>query len=45
ATKDGVAIAGSRTDMFTQAVSVPVHLPLSGKTMAFDGGGMCTEGC
>ena len=44
-TKDGVAIAGSRTDMFTQAVSVPVHLPLSGKTMAFDGGGMCTEGC
>lgn len=45
ATKDGVAIAGSRTDLFTQAVSVPVHLPLSGKTMAFDGGGMCTEGC
>lgn len=45
ATKDGVAIAGSRTDLFTQAVNVPVHLPLSGKTMAFDAGGMCTDGC
>ena len=45
ATKDGNVIAGSKTDIFTQAVNVPVHLPLSGKTMAFDGGGMCTEGC
>ena len=45
ATKDGNVIAGSKTDIFTQAVNVPVHLPLSGKTMAFDADGMCTEGC
>jgi hypothetical protein len=24
---------------------VPVHIPLSGKTMEFDGGGKCVAGC
>jgi hypothetical protein len=24
---------------------VPVHIPLSGVTMAFDAGGKCTAGC
>jgi hypothetical protein len=28
-----------------KAVKVPVHVPLSGKTMAFDGGGKCVSGC
>jgi hypothetical protein len=28
-----------------KAVKVPVHIPLSGKTMEFDGRGRCTAGC
>jgi hypothetical protein len=24
---------------------MPVHVPLSGKTMEFDSGGKCTAGC
>ncbi|MDF1748116.1 MAG: MBL fold metallo-hydrolase [Alphaproteobacteria bacterium] len=45
ATKDGVAVAGSKTDIFSQAVNIPVHLPLSGRTMSFGTDGMCTKGC
>ncbi|MEP3048462.1 MAG: MBL fold metallo-hydrolase [Roseibium sp.] len=45
ATKDGVVIAGTRTAAFLEAVSMPAHLPLSGKTMEFDGSGKCTAGC
>jgi L-ascorbate metabolism protein UlaG (beta-lactamase superfamily) len=45
ATKDGKAIAGNKTDRFMKAVKVPVHLPLSGKTMEFDGKGKCVAGC
>jgi hypothetical protein len=37
--------AGTRTETFIKAVSVPVHVPLSGKTMSFDGMGKCTSGC
>jgi hypothetical protein len=36
---------GMHTATFKAAVRVPVHVPLSGKTMAFDGGGNCVEGC
>ena len=36
---------GSKTEAFMKAVKVLVHLPLSGKTMEFDGGGKCTAGC
>ena len=36
---------GSKTEAFTKAVKVPVHLPLSGRTMEFDAGGRCTAGC
>ena len=36
---------GSKTEAFIKAVKVPVHIPLSGKTMAFDGAGNCTAGC
>lgn len=36
---------GSKTEAFTKAVKVPVHLPLSGRTMEFDASGRCTAGC
>jgi len=45
ATDNGEVVAGSRTATFMEAVNVPVHLPLSGRTMAFDGEGNCTAGC
>jgi L-ascorbate metabolism protein UlaG (beta-lactamase superfamily) len=44
-TRGGVVVPGSRTDTFIKAVRVPAHVPLSGKTMAFDGNGRCTSGC
>jgi hypothetical protein len=28
-----------------KAVSVPVHVPLSGKTLEFDAAGKCAAGC
>lgn len=30
---------GSKTETFMKAVKVPVHIPLSGKTIEFDRGG------
>jgi L-ascorbate metabolism protein UlaG (beta-lactamase superfamily) len=45
ATQDGKVIAGTRTDKFIKAVKVPVHLPLSGRTMAFNSKGACVSGC
>ena len=45
ATKDGKLLSGTRTARFKNAVRIPVHLPLSGKTMAFDGNGTCVSGC
>lgn len=45
ATSGGKVIAGTRTEAFASAVSVPVHVPLSGRTMSFDGDGACVEGC
>jgi L-ascorbate metabolism protein UlaG (beta-lactamase superfamily) len=45
ATKGGKVVPGGRTDTFIKAVRVPAHVPLSGKTMAFDGGGRCVSGC
>ena len=44
ATKGGKVRAGSRTAIFQKAVKVPVHIPLSGKTMSFNGAGVCTSG-
>lgn len=44
-TEGGKVIAGTKTETFIKATSVPVHLPLSGKTMSFDGAGLCTSGC
>jgi len=45
ATENGRVIPGSRTDTFRKAALMPVHVPLSGKTMAFDLLGVCTAGC
>jgi len=45
ATKDGKVIAGTRTETFSKAAKMPVHLPLSGRTMEFDGKGKCQSGC
>ncbi|WP_165857266.1 MBL fold metallo-hydrolase [Marinobacter sp. JSM 1782161] len=45
ATKDGKVQAGTRTAAFIEAVDVPAHVPLSGRTMAFDASGRCAEGC
>jgi L-ascorbate metabolism protein UlaG (beta-lactamase superfamily) len=45
ATKDGKVIAGTRTETFKKAAKMPVHIPLSGKTMEFDKGGKCVAGC
>jgi L-ascorbate metabolism protein UlaG (beta-lactamase superfamily) len=45
ATKGGKLIPGTKTDTFIKAVKVPAYVPLSGKTIAFDGGGKCVSGC
>jgi len=45
ATKGGKVIAGTKTDTFIKATKVPVHLPLSGRTMEFNGNGNCVSGC
>lgn len=45
ATKDGKVIAGTKTETFMNATKVPVHLPLSGRTLEFDGDGNCVAGC
>ena len=45
ATRGGKVIAGTRTDAFIRATPVPVHVPLSGRTMEFDAGGQCVAGC
>ncbi len=45
ATMDGKAIAGTKTETFMKATEVPVHLPLSGRTMEFDSAGNCVTGC
>jgi L-ascorbate metabolism protein UlaG (beta-lactamase superfamily) len=45
ATKNGKVIPGTRTEKFVTASKVPVHIPLSGKTMSFDGTAKCVDGC
>jgi L-ascorbate metabolism protein UlaG (beta-lactamase superfamily) len=44
-TVSGKVRPGSKTEAFVKAVKVPVHIPLSGKTMEFDVAGKCTAGC
>ncbi|MEQ8651027.1 MAG: MBL fold metallo-hydrolase [Kiloniellales bacterium] len=45
ATEGGKVLPGTRTQTFIDAVETPVHIPLSGRTMSFDGTGTCVEGC
>jgi L-ascorbate metabolism protein UlaG (beta-lactamase superfamily) len=45
ATDKGKLIPGTRTATFIEASRVPVHLPLSGRTMEFDAEGNCVKGC
>lgn len=44
-TVGGKVRPGSKTETFIKAVKVPVHVPLSGRTMEFDAAGICTAGC
>ncbi|MGF1630175.1 MAG: MBL fold metallo-hydrolase [Kiloniellaceae bacterium] len=45
ATSGGQVKAGTNTASFIEATKVPVHLPLSDRTMEFDSGGNCVGGC
>jgi L-ascorbate metabolism protein UlaG (beta-lactamase superfamily) len=45
ATIGGKLVPTSRTAAFQKAARMPVHVPLSGRTMQFDGAGNCVSGC
>jgi L-ascorbate metabolism protein UlaG (beta-lactamase superfamily) len=45
ATKGGKVLPGTKTETFMKAAKMPVHIPLSGKTMEFDNNGKCVAGC
>jgi len=45
ATKGGKVVPGSKTEQFMKRVGIPTYIPLSGRTMSFDGSGRCTAGC
>ncbi len=45
ATEGGRLRESSKTAAFRAATKVPVHVPLSGRTMAFDAQGNCAAGC
>jgi L-ascorbate metabolism protein UlaG (beta-lactamase superfamily) len=45
ATSGGKLVPKTKTAEFISSAKMPVHLPLSGKTMEFDGGGRCVSGC
>lgn len=45
ATSGGQLKQGTRTSLFRDLVKVPMHVPLSGRTIAFNGDGACTSGC
>lgn len=44
-TSGGKVIEGTRVDTFIKASKATVHLPLSGRTMTFNGKGKCVAGC
>ncbi len=44
-TSGGKVLDGTRVAQFTALSDVPVHVPLSGRTMSFDKSGMCVGGC
>ena len=45
ATRNGEVLPDTRTQVFINASRVPVHVPLSGRTMLFDNTGACVAGC
>lgn len=45
ATEGGKLLPGTKTESFIEATNVPVHLPLSGRTMEFDAAGTCVAAC
>lgn len=45
ATVGGKVASNTKTAAFISAAKMPVHVPLSGKTMQFDGSGRCVSGC
>jgi len=45
ATREGKVIAGTRTETFIKAAGMPVHVPLSGRTITFGPNGHCQSGC
>lgn len=45
ATENGKVKDATRTAQFIEQSHMPVHVPLSGKTMAFGGNGLCVAGC
>ncbi|MBT8436343.1 MAG: MBL fold metallo-hydrolase [Gammaproteobacteria bacterium] len=44
-TRNGKVIEGTRVDSFSKLSKMPVHVPLSGRTMSFDSSGKCIGGC
>jgi hypothetical protein len=44
-TVGGKVRPGSKTEAFIKATKASVHVPLSGRTMEFDGHGKCVAGC
>ncbi|MCG2592267.1 MBL fold metallo-hydrolase [Ramlibacter sp. XY19] len=44
-TVGGKVRPGSKTEAFVKAARMPVHVPLSGRTMEFDAAGKCVAGC
>jgi len=44
-TQGGKVIAGTRVDEFSKLSKATVHVPLSGRTMAFNAKGKCVSGC
>ncbi|HZE61206.1 MAG TPA: MBL fold metallo-hydrolase [Burkholderiales bacterium] len=45
ATQGGKVLPNTKTAAFQKAAKMPVYVPLSGKTMEFDGSGHCRAGC
>lgn len=45
ATSGGILQPETKTAAFIAATETPVYLPLSGRTLSFDGNGVCTSGC
>jgi len=45
ATENGKVTAGTRTAAFIDQANMAVHVPLSGRTMAFSSSGKCVAGC